>query len=72
MNTIKSLDSERITALSYIVTEKFGYVRDLIVKVRQSIIDEFVSMGFVIMGYTSEDKTWRVSDFAVEFYNIIK
>lgn len=72
MNTIKSLDSERITALSYIVTEKFGYVRDLIVKVRQSIIDEFVSMGFVIMGYTPEDKTWRVSDFAVDFYNIIK
>ena len=72
MNTIKSMDSERIAALSYIVTERFGYVRDLIAKVKQSIVEEFVSMGFVIMGYTPEDKTWRVSDFAVSFYNIVK
>lgn len=72
MNTMELMDTERIAALSYVVGEKYGYVRDLVAKVKQNIVDEFVSLGFVIMGYTPEDKTWRVSDFAVSFYNIVK
>ena len=72
MNAINKLDTDRINALSYIVNKKYGFVHELFEQVKDSIVEEFVSLGFVIMGYTSKDKTWRVSDFAVSFYNIVK
>lgn len=72
MGTLESMDMERISALSYVVSKKYGYVRELVETIKQNIVDEFVSLGFVIMGYTPEDKTWRVSDFAINYYNIVK
>lgn len=72
MNAINRLDSDRINALSYIVNKKYGFVHELLEQVKESIVREFVSLGFVIMGYTTNDKTWRVSDFAVSFYDVVK
>lgn len=72
MSTLASMDMERISALSYVVSKRYGYVRELIEAIKQNIVDEFVALGFVIMGYTSEDKTWRVSDLAINYYNVVK
>ena len=72
MGTLASMDMERISALSYVVSKRYGYVHELVETIKQNIVDEFVSLGFVIMGYTIEDKTWRASDFAVSYYNIVK
>lgn len=65
------MDQERVDALSYVVSTKYGYVKDLLDKITQAIVDEFVSMGFIIMGYTSDDKTWRASSFANTYYHIV-
>lgn len=66
------MDEERVNALSYVVSQKCGYVKDLLNEIKQAIVDEFVSLGFIIMGYTAESKTWRASSFAETYYNIVQ
>ena len=66
------MDKERVDALSYVVSKKYGYVKDLLNQIQRTIVDEFVSLGFIIMGYTPEDKTWRVSSFAESYYEIVR
>ena len=71
MSDVEAMDKERVDALSYVVQTRHGYVKDLLTKMRQTIVNEFVSLGFIIMGYTDEDKTWRVSSFAETYYQIV-
>lgn len=70
MNEI--MDKERVIALSYVVNKSYGYVRELLANVRESIVQEFVSLGFVIMGYTSDEQTWRASTSASDFLQIVQ
>ena len=72
MAGIDKMDKDRVDALSYVVTQQYGYVKDLLDKIQKTIVDEFVSIGFIIMGYTPEDKTWRVSSFAKTYYEIVR
>ncbi len=39
-----------------------GYIKDLRDKIGDSLISEFISVGFIICGYTRSDKTWRISE----------
>lgn len=72
MAGIEIMDKVRVDALNYVVSTKYGYVKDLLLKVQQTVVDEFVSLGFIIMGYTHEDKTWRASSFAESYYEIVR
>lgn len=72
MTTIEKMDNERVEALRYIISTKYGYVRELLKNIAHSIVEEFVSLGFIIMGYTSDDKTWKVSSFAEDFYQVVR
>lgn len=69
---VEILDDLRLNAIKYIVTQKYGYVKDLLLAVRQSIVDELLSIGFIIMGYNADGQTWRVSSSAVDFYEMVK
>ena len=64
-------DKKRLNALKYIVKTKNGYVRDLVANI-DNYVDEFVSLGFVIKGYTWTDETWRVSELAKRYYSVVK
>lgn len=64
-------ESERQKALKYIVDTQYGYVRDLIKSIGDVFTKEFISLGFVIMGYTWENKTWKVSELAKEYYQVV-
>ena len=72
MAEMEIMDNVRVDALDYVVSTKYGYVKDLLKKVQETIVAEFVSLGFIIMGYTPEDKTWRVSSFAESYYKIVR
>lgn len=71
MAGIEIMDKERADALSYVVSKRYGYVRELLDTVKQTIVDEFVSLGFIIMGYTYDDKTWRASSLADSYFQIV-
>lgn len=58
-------------SFSYIVSERYGYVRALLNRIQRIIIiDEFESLC-IITGYTPEDKTWWISSFAEYYYEIV-
>ena len=64
-------DKNRLNALRYVVKTKNGYVSDLNASIG-NFVDEFVSLGFVIMGYTWTKKTWRASESAKRYYSVVK
>lgn len=68
---MENQDMMRLGALRYIVDTQYGYVGELITNIGKAFADEFVSLGFVIMGYTMDDKTWRVSELAKRYYSFV-
>ena len=49
-------------ALISIYMDGRGYIKDLRDKIGDSLISEFISVVFIICGYTRSDKTWRISE----------
>ena len=68
---MENQDMKRLGALRYIVDTRYGYVGELITNIGEAFANEFVSLGFVIMGYTMDDKTWRVSELAKRYYSFV-
>lgn len=54
-------NDDRRSALAFICKEKSGFVNELIEKIGERIFKEFLSIGFIICGYTPKYKTWRIS-----------
>lgn len=61
----------RMNALRYIYKEKSGYMDTLIKCVTKNYVEELISAGFIICGYTSQAKTWRISQLGRDFYQEI-
>lgn len=59
----------RIEALSFINKERSGLVIELIEKISEKIFKEFLSVGFIICGYTPKAETWRISKLGEEYYS---
>lgn len=48
-------------ALISIYKDGRGYIKDLRDNIGESLMSEFISVGFIICGYTRSGKTWRIS-----------
>ncbi len=49
------------SALRFIYGEKRGKIKDLQEKISKETVDKFISVGFIICGYTTTAKTWKLS-----------
>ena len=54
-------------ALETINKESAGYVKELKETITPEMVDKFISIGFIICGYTQEAKTWKISKLGKEF-----
>lgn len=54
-------------ALETISKEGAGYVQELKKTITPEMVEKFISIGFVICGYTREAKTWRISKLGKEY-----
>lgn len=48
-------------ALQNIYRSGWGYFNELQENIDEEILSEFLSVGFIICGYTRTRKTWRIS-----------
>lgn len=55
------------SALKFIYRKKSGTFRELNNKVDQNRIKEFISVGFIICGFTPSTKTWKISTLGKEY-----
>ncbi len=56
------MNEKRISALKSIYTGGWGYIKDLRTNIGEELLSEFISVGFIICGYTRTKKTWRISN----------
>lgn len=56
------MNEQQTDALISIYKTKKGYIKDLRNTIGDSLLSEFISVGFIICGYSRTDKTWRLSD----------
>lgn len=56
------MNEKRISALKSIYTSGWGYIKDLRTNIGEELLSEFISVGFIICGYTRTKKTWRISN----------
>lgn len=61
------MNEERKTALKNIYNSGWGYFKDLQNSIGNEILSEFVSVGFIICGYTRKKKTWRISNLGKHY-----
>ncbi len=64
-----SLEKSRMGALRIINSLGCGYMTTLKSRVEESLIEEFISVGFIVCGYTRANKTWRISELGKNFYS---
>lgn len=56
------MTDQQKTALINIYKDGRGYIKDLRDNIGDALMSEFISVGFIICGYTHSDKTWRISE----------
>lgn len=56
------MNDKRTSALKNIYTSGWGYIKDLRTNIGEELLSEFISVGFIICGYTRTQKTWRISN----------
>lgn len=56
------MGNKRISALKSIYDSGWGYINDLRKNIGEDLLSEFISVGFIICGYTRTKKTWRISN----------
>jgi len=59
--------SDYNSALKFIYRKKSGTFTELKKEVDQNRIDEFISVGFIICGYTPSTKTWKISSLGKQY-----
>lgn len=56
------MNEKEKTALRSIYNSGRGYIKDLRENIGNDLLSEFISVGFIICGYTRTSKTWRISE----------
>lgn len=56
------MSETRLTALKNIYLTQRGYLGELQDAIGEEMLSEFISVGFIICGYTRTKKTWRISN----------
>ncbi len=55
------MNEKKKLALVCIYTKGRGYLSELRKSIDPQLIDEFITAGFIICGFTRTSKTWRIS-----------
>ncbi|MBM6845390.1 hypothetical protein [Phocaeicola plebeius] len=69
------MNSEKKNALIQIYQSKQGYINRLEENISKDLIREFISVGFIICGFTRTAKTWRLSKLGHDYIqemNLVK
>ncbi|MBD5315880.1 MAG: hypothetical protein HDS08_06985 [Bacteroides sp.] len=61
------MSENRKSALKAIYKDGWGYIKDLQEKIGNDLLSEFISVGFIICGYTRTSKTWRISNLGKSY-----
>lgn len=56
------MTEKEMSALKSIYNSGRGYIKDLRDTIGNELLSEFISVGFIICGYTRTSKTWRISE----------
>lgn len=56
------MSDKRASALKNIYNSGWWYIKDLRTNIGEDLLSEFISVGFIICGYTRTKKTWRISN----------
>lgn len=62
-----SLITDYNSALKFIYRKKSGTITELNNEVDQNRIEEFISVGFIICGFTPSTKTWKISSLGKQY-----
>jgi len=65
-------DIYRLEALKYINEEKHGYMEDLRSHLGDSMVNEFLVLGFIHSGYTLKEETWGLNPLGEKYYNVVR
>ena len=65
-------DAYRLEALKYINEEKNGYLEDLRSRLGDSLVNEFLVLGFIHSGYTLKEETWGLNPLGERYYKMVK
>ena len=57
-------------ALETIYNKKRGTIKELTESITSEMVDKFISVGFIICGYTPTDKTWKISTLGKDFFQV--
>ena len=63
---------ERLQALETINRLDHGYLDELRLRIGESLLNEFISLGFIHTGYTLEKDTWGINTRWKRDYEIVK
>ena len=65
---------ERLQALETInrLELDHGYLDELRSRIGESLVNEFISLGFIHTGYTLEKDTWGINPLGKRYYQIVK
>ena len=69
---VSCADSYRMEALKYINEEKHGYLEDLRSRLGESLVNEFLVLGFIHSGYTLKKETWGLNPLGEKYYNVVR
>ena len=63
---------ERLQALETINRLDHGYLDELQDLIGESLVNEFLSLGFIHPGYTLEKETWGINPLGKRYYEMVK
>ena len=63
---------ERLQALETINRLDHGYLDELRSRIGESLVNEFISLGFIHTGYTLKEDTWGINPLGKRYYEIVK
>jgi hypothetical protein len=63
---------EKMQALEIINRLDHGYLDELRELIGESLVNEFLSLGFIHPGYTLEKETWGINPLGKRYYEMTK
>ena len=63
---------ERRDGLKYCVQNDHGYLENLVSEIGESLVNEFIVLGFIYTGYTLEKETWGINPLGKRYYEMVK
>jgi hypothetical protein len=56
------MNEKEIAALKRIYNSGRGYLEELRDSIGNDLLSEFISVGFIVCGYSRTSRTWRISN----------